>query len=79
MVSVGKLSAGQARYYLDQAGEPVSAAGALTSGAEDYYLDGPEAAGRWVGRGTRELGLAGHCGPAARSPGSTSPSPHRRA
>jgi conjugative relaxase-like TrwC/TraI family protein len=62
MVSVGKLSAGQARYYLDQAGEPVSAAGALTSGAEDYYLGGPEAAGRWIGRGGRELGLAGHVG-----------------
>ena len=62
MVSVGKLSAGQARYYLDQAGEPVSAASALTSGAEDYYLGGPEATGRWVGRAARELGLAGHVG-----------------
>jgi hypothetical protein len=62
MVSVGKLSAGQARYYLDQAGEPVSAADALATGAEDYYLGGPEAAGRWVGRGAHELGLVGHVG-----------------
>jgi conjugative relaxase-like TrwC/TraI family protein len=62
MVSVGKLSAGQARYYLDQAGEPVSAASALTSGAEDYYVGGHEAAGRWVGRGAHELGLTGPVG-----------------
>jgi conjugative relaxase-like TrwC/TraI family protein len=59
MVSVGKLSAGQARYYLDQAGGPVTAGGALTSGVEDYYLGGPEAAGRWLGRGARALGLDG--------------------
>ena len=59
MVSVGKLSAGQARYYLDQAGGPVTAAGALTSGVEDYYLGGPEAAGRWLGRGAPALGLDG--------------------
>jgi TrwC relaxase len=59
MVSVGKVSAGQARYYLDQAGGPVTAAGALTSGVEDYYLGGPEAAGRWLGRGARALGLDG--------------------
>ena len=59
MVSVGKLSAGQARYYLDQAATPVSASQALTSGVEDYYLGGPEATGRWVGRGAPALGLAG--------------------
>ncbi len=59
MVSVGKLSAGQARYYLDQAATPVSAAQALTSGVEDYYLGGPEAAGRWIGRGARALALEG--------------------
>ena len=50
MVSVGKLSSRTGRYYLDQAGDPVTAAGALTAGAEDYYLGGPEAAGRWIGR-----------------------------
>src|SRR4051812_48067054 len=59
MVSVGKLSAGQARYYLDQAATPVSAGQALTTGIEDYYLGGPEAAGRWVGRGALVLGLEG--------------------
>jgi conjugative relaxase-like TrwC/TraI family protein len=65
MVSVGKLSAGQARYYLDQAGGPVTAAGALTSGVEDYYLGGPEAAGRWLGHGARALGLDGRVQDAA--------------
>ena len=59
MVSVGKLSVGQAKYYLDQAAGPVTASGALTSGVEDYYLGGPEAAGRWLGRGARALGLDG--------------------
>ena len=61
MVSVGKLSAGQARYYLDQAGNR-SARQRADRGAEDYYLGGPEAAGRWLGRGARELGLAGRVG-----------------
>ena len=39
MVSVGKLKAGQARYYLDQAETHPNAASALASGAEDYYVD----------------------------------------
>jgi conjugative relaxase-like TrwC/TraI family protein len=64
MVSVGKLSAGQARYYLDQAATPVSAAQALTSGIEDYYLGGPQAAGRWLGRGALALRLEGRVGDA---------------
>jgi conjugative relaxase-like TrwC/TraI family protein len=59
MVSVGKLKAGQARYYLDQAQSHPSAAGAVASGAEDYYIGGPEAAGEWFGRGTAALGLRG--------------------
>jgi conjugative relaxase-like TrwC/TraI family protein len=62
MVSIGKLSVGQARYYLDQAGGPVTATGALTSGVDDYYLGGPEAAGRWLGRGAGALGLNGRVG-----------------
>ncbi len=57
MVSVGKLKAGQARYYLDQAEVQPSGAVAVASGAEDYYLGGPEAAGEWLGRGARSLGL----------------------
>jgi len=59
MVSVGKLKAGHARYYLDQAQSQPSAADALASGAEDYYTGGTEAAGEWRGRGAAGLGLAG--------------------
>ena len=59
VVSIGKLAPGQARYYLDQAGEPVSAADALASGAEDYYLGGSEAAGQWLGGGATALSLSG--------------------
>jgi hypothetical protein len=57
MVSVGKLKAGQARYYLDQAESHPSPAHAVASGAEDYYVGGTEAAGRWQGRGAAALGL----------------------
>src|SRR4051794_25959982 len=59
MVSVGKLKAGQARYYLDQARSEPSQADALASGAEDYYTGGTEAAGEWHGRGAAALGLTG--------------------
>lgn len=57
MVSVGKLKAAQARYYLDQAESHPSPAHAVASGAEDYYVGGTEAAGRWQGRGATALGL----------------------
>ncbi len=50
MVSIGKLGAGQAKYYLDQAGLPMSGASAVSSGVEDYYVGGPEPTGRWIGR-----------------------------
>jgi len=59
MVSVGKLKAGQAHYYLDQAEPHPSQAAALASGAEDYYVGGREAAGRWLGRGAPLLALHG--------------------
>ena len=59
MVSVGKLKAGQASYYLDQAEPHPSQAAALASGAEDYYVGGREAAGRWLGRGAPSLALHG--------------------
>jgi conjugative relaxase-like TrwC/TraI family protein len=62
MVSVGKLAAGQADYYLDQAGGRVSRAASVASGAEDYYAGGLEAAGRWWGRGSQALGLKGTVG-----------------
>jgi conjugative relaxase-like TrwC/TraI family protein len=63
MVSVGKLAVGQADYYLDQAGTRVSRAASIGSGVEDYYAAGPEAAGRWLGRGRHSLGLAGPVAP----------------
>jgi conjugative relaxase-like TrwC/TraI family protein len=59
MLSIGKLAVGQIEYYLDQALGSVSRAGALSSGVEDYYLGGPEAAGVWVGAGSAALGLDG--------------------
>ena len=49
MLSIGKLGAGQERYYLDKVAE----------GAEDYYSGEGEAEGRWLGDAARELGLAG--------------------
>jgi conjugative relaxase-like TrwC/TraI family protein len=58
-VSIGKLAVGQADYYLEQAQGSVTRAGAVSSGAEDYYLNGPEAAGVWVGDGVRAVGLGG--------------------
>jgi conjugative relaxase-like TrwC/TraI family protein len=59
MVSIGKLAGGQAKYYLDQAGMPMSRASAVSSGAEDYYVGGSEPAGRWIGRSAAQLGLSG--------------------
>src|SRR5687767_7639478 len=58
MVSVGKLKAAQARYYLDQVESHPSPAHAVASGAEDYYVGGTE----WHGRGAAELGLSGTVG-----------------
>src|SRR3954447_5898141 len=59
MLSIGKLAVGQADYYLEQAQGSVTRAGAVSSGVEDYYLGGGEAAGVWVGDGVRALGLGG--------------------
>jgi conjugative relaxase-like TrwC/TraI family protein len=61
MVSIGKLSVGQERYYLEQAGERVDAAASL-AGAEDYYLDPSEARGEWAGTAAGRLGLTGAVG-----------------
>jgi conjugative relaxase-like TrwC/TraI family protein len=58
VVSVGKLSLGQERYYLEQAQDRVDAAESLT-GAEDYYVGGGESPGRWCGSAAAELRLAG--------------------
>jgi conjugative relaxase-like TrwC/TraI family protein len=62
MLSIGKLGAGQAEYYLEQAHAPVTRARAVGSGVEDYYLAGPEAPGRWLGAGPAPLGLSGTVG-----------------
>ena len=59
MLSVGKLAAGQAGYYLDQAQGTTTRAQAVASGVEDYYLGGHEAKGRWAGAGAAALGLRG--------------------
>jgi conjugative relaxase-like TrwC/TraI family protein len=59
MVSIGKPGRGQERYYVDQAIGRVSAAAAVASGVEDYYVRGGEPAGRWIGGGARRLGLDG--------------------
>jgi len=49
MISIGKLGAGQERYYLDKVAE----------GAEDYYSGEGEAPGQWLGDGAEGLGLSG--------------------
>ncbi len=49
MLSIGKLGAGQERYYLDKVAE----------GAEDYYTGEGEAEGKWLGDAALELGLSG--------------------
>jgi conjugative relaxase-like TrwC/TraI family protein len=52
VLSIGKLSAGRADYYLDT----------VAKGAEEYYLGSGEAPGRWVGRGAEHLDLDGSVG-----------------
>src|SRR5689334_22580428 len=58
MVSIGKLAAGQASYYLEQAGGRVDRATSVGSGVEDYYVGGTEAPGYWIGGGSGRLGLS---------------------
>jgi conjugative relaxase-like TrwC/TraI family protein len=55
MLTIGKLGAGQADYYLEK----------VADGAEDYYAGGGEAKGSWRGDGARELGLSGEVEPDA--------------
>ena len=59
VIAIGKLSADQGRHYLDQTGEPTTATDAVTSGAEEYYVGGPEASGEWLGTGAAALKLSG--------------------
>jgi hypothetical protein len=48
VLSLGKLGAGQQRYYLE----------AVASGVEDYYSGRGEVMGRWVGAGVETLALS---------------------
>jgi hypothetical protein len=49
MLSIGKLAAGQAKYYLDQAEGRVDVVESVRDGLEDYYAGGSEARGEWLG------------------------------
>jgi conjugative relaxase-like TrwC/TraI family protein len=49
VLSLGKLGPGQHAYYVD----------AVARGAEEYYTEGKEAPGVWVGAGAARLGLDG--------------------
>jgi conjugative relaxase-like TrwC/TraI family protein len=49
MLSIGKLGAGQERYYTDK----------VAAGAEDYYSGEGEAEGYWLGDAAADLGLQG--------------------
>jgi hypothetical protein len=49
VLSLGKLGAGQQRYYME----------AVASGVEDYYSGRGEVTGRWVGAGAETLALSG--------------------
>jgi|GEM_PF-1133584 len=49
MLSIGKLAAGQERYYEQQ----------VASGLDDYYTGRGESPGRWLGRAATTLGLVG--------------------
>lgn len=59
MLSIAKLVASQAKYYLDQAEARVDTVQSVADGLEDYYVAGTEARGGWLGRGAAELGLDG--------------------
>jgi conjugative relaxase-like TrwC/TraI family protein len=57
MLSIGKLVAGQARYYLDQAEGRVDVVESVGEGLEDYYVEGQQARGEWIGSTRREFAL----------------------
>ena len=59
MLSIGKLSAGQAKYYLEQGEARVDAVDSIGDGVEEYYAGGAEAHGTWIGSGGMSLGLSG--------------------
>jgi hypothetical protein len=59
VLSIGKLAAAQAKYYLDQSEARVEVVDSVADRMEDYYAGAPEARGEWIGPGARELGLSG--------------------
>ncbi|HEX8101501.1 MAG TPA: MobF family relaxase [Solirubrobacteraceae bacterium] len=58
-MSIGKLSADQATYYLDQAEARADVVESVGGGIEEYYVGGREARGEWLGDGAAALRLAG--------------------
>jgi hypothetical protein len=56
VLSIGKLAATQAKYYLDQAEGRVDVIESVGEGGEEYYLGGTEAPGVWLGGGARGSG-----------------------
>jgi conjugative relaxase-like TrwC/TraI family protein len=59
VVSIGKLAVGQEGYYLEQAQGRVDRATSVGSGVEDYYVQGTEAPGYWLGLGSEHLQIVG--------------------
>jgi conjugative relaxase-like TrwC/TraI family protein len=59
VLSIGKLAAGQADYYLSLAGERVAHGASVATGVEDYYIGAAEPPGRWRGELSREAGRIG--------------------
>ena len=59
MLSIGKLATGQADYYLEQAAGRIDRATSVASSVEDYYLEGPEPDGVWIGTSAPRLAAAG--------------------
>jgi conjugative relaxase-like TrwC/TraI family protein len=59
VLSIGKLAADQAKYYLEHAETRIDAVDSVVTGIEEYYVGAPEARGRWLGTGAERLGLAG--------------------
>jgi conjugative relaxase-like TrwC/TraI family protein len=59
VVSIGKLAIGQEGYYLEQAQGRVDRASSVGSGVEDYYVQGAEAPGYWLGAGADRLDAIG--------------------
>ena len=59
MLSLAKLAGADQRYYLEQADRRIDHTGSVATGAEDYYLSGPEAAGTWTGSAATAFSLDG--------------------